>query len=85
MIRVVLINLLLLLLPFIIYFGYVYLVKGNSNDPPKTAPLLALFAIGLVMMMGAIVYFIQFEGGQPGQAYSPPVIRDGAIQPGRLE
>ncbi len=85
MIRIILVNLLLLLLPFILYFAYVYLVKGKTSEPLQTAPLFALFAIGLIMMMGAVIYFIQFETGQPGQAYSPPVFRDGVIQPGQLE
>lgn len=87
MIRVVLINLFLLLLPFIIYFGYVYLLKEQTGDatPIRTAPILVLFAIGVMLMMGAIAYFIQFSSGKPGQTYRPPVIEDGVIRPGHLE
>jgi len=89
MIRVILINLLLLLLPFIIYFAYVYLIgRGQGrgqNEPITMTPLVVLFAIGLVLMMGAVAYFIQFETGQPGQSYVPPQVEDGVLQPGRLE
>lgn len=87
MIRVVLINLLLFLLPFIIYFAYVYLVRDdrNRNEPFSATPLVVLFCIGLFLMMGAVVYFIQFESGQPGQRYVPPTVENGVLKPGRLE
>jgi hypothetical protein len=87
MIRVILINLLLLLLPFVIYFAYVYLVRSSRGDnrPVSLTPLIVLFCIGLVLMMGAIAYFIQFESGKPGQTYIPPQVKDGVLQPGRLE
>jgi len=87
MIRVILINLFLLLLPFIVYFAYVYLVKGGraKNEPINFTPLIVLFAIGLILMMGAIAYFIQFESGEPGQRYIPPTVENGVLKPGRLE
>jgi len=87
MIRVILINLFLLLLPFLIYFAYVYLVKGadDKNEPVTFTPLIILFAIGLVLMMGAVAYFIQFESGKPGQRYIPPTVENGVLKPGRLE
>ncbi len=87
MIRIILINLFLLLLPFIIYFAYVFLVKGGrgKNEPINFTPLIVLFGIGLILMMGAIAYFIQFEAGEPGQRYIPPRVEDGVLRPGRLE
>jgi hypothetical protein len=87
MIRVILINLLLFLLPFIIYFAYVYLVRSASkpNEPITLTPIIVLFAIGLMLVTGAVAYFIQFETGQPGQRYIPPQVKDGVLQPGRLE
>jgi len=87
MIRIILINLFLLLLPFIIYFAYVYLVGGGrgKNEPINFTPLVVLFGIGLVLMMGAIAYFIQFESGEPGQRYVPPRVENGVLKPGRLE
>ncbi len=87
MIRVILINLFLFLLPFIVYFAYVYLVRrgGKPDEPFSATPLVTLFAIGLMLMMGAIVYFIQFETGQPGQTYVPSEFRDGVLRPGRIE
>ena len=87
MTRIILINLFLLLLPFIIYFAYVYLVKGEhgKNEPITFTPLIVLFGVGLVLMMGAIAYFIQFESGEPGQSYIPPRVENGVLKPGRLE
>lgn len=86
MIRIVLINLLLLLLPFIIYFIYVYLfMKVTGEYPARTTPVLVLFATGVMLMIGAVLYFIQFSGGKPGQIYSPPVLENGEIRPGKLQ
>jgi len=87
MIRIILINLLLFLLPFIIYFAYVYLVKGarGKDEPITFTPLIVLFCIGLGLMFGAVAYFIQFETGQPGQSYVPSRVENGVLQPGRLE
>lgn len=85
MLRVVLINLCLLLLPSLIYFAYMYIVKRNGEEAVAQAPILLLFAIGALLMLGSIAYFIEFHGGKPGQRYYPPVIKDGVIQPGHTE
>ncbi|MFP3920064.1 MAG: DUF6111 family protein [Dichotomicrobium sp.] len=87
MIRVILINLFLFLLPFIIYFAYVYLIRSarGKNEPISLTPLIVLFCIGLGLMVGAVAYFIQFESGEPGQRYVPPRVENGVLQPGRLE
>jgi len=87
MIRIVIENIILLLLPTLIYVSYVYLRK---RDNPKTtaasvldeAPLLWLFAAGAVLVIGAMSLLISTDGGAPGQVYVPPSMQDGRFVPG---
>jgi Family of unknown function (DUF6111) len=86
MIRIFIENLLLFLAPTLIYVAFVFLRRrSNGNEAPvlNDAPLLWLFAAGVVMMISTLVIFGTTSGWKPGQAYQPPVYKDGKIQPGR--
>ena len=91
MIRVVLENILLFLLPTAIYFGYVLLMRhpstGNANAVVNEAPLVWLFIAGAVLVVGTLVYYATITpGGRPGQVYIPPHLgKDGRIDPGQLK
>jgi hypothetical protein len=83
-----LVNLSLLFLPAIVYGAYVYLMRRSTgaDKPLDEAPIFWLFGVGVVLMLGALIYFVQFSGGgKPGQAYYPPVYKDGKIIPGHFE
>jgi len=89
MIRIVLLNLLLLVLPTILYIGFVHL---TSNGPPKAlsrlleeAPLPWLLLTGASVVAIMMFIFATPPGGRPGEAYNPPVFRDGKIVPGKLK
>ena len=87
MIRIILQNIILLLLPTVLYFSYMYLRRGgnrqdkagNTTNVVDGAPLVLLFSIGAVLALGTMLYFVSFEQGQPGQNYTPPELRDGKI------
>lgn len=88
MIRIVLLNLLLLLLPLVMYVGYIHL---TSAGVPKTlarileeAPLAWLLLTGSVLALAMMLIFATVPEGRPGDAYRPPVFRDGEIVPGQL-
>lgn len=86
--RIVLISLLVLLAPTLIYLAVAYIVKrGDDADGILSrAPLLTLFLLGFVMMIGGLAYFIELERkGTPGQTYYPPQFKDGVLTPGRSE
>ncbi len=88
MIRIVIENLLLLLLPTIIYFSYVFLTRGKTTTGRQAltdAPLLWLFVAGVMCSMVAIVFFISKSGGAPGDRYVPSVYKDGEVIPGYIE
>jgi hypothetical protein len=96
MIRVFVENLLLFLTPALIYFAYVYLVRdaepahgagGRASERSLLdgAPYIWLFVLGAGLVLIAMIAFGSTSGGKPGQHYSPPVMKDGRIQPGHIE
>lgn len=87
MIRVILVNLLLLLLPIMVYFGYVYFRRLNAPDQDimADAPIFWLLAAGAGLMLIGLIYLGQWERGDPGGKYVPPRFEDGVIVPGHIE
>ena len=85
MIRVVIENILLFLLPAAMYVGYVLLTRrGNTSAGAvvSDAPLVWLFVAGALLVYYATVT----PGGTPGQTYTPPRMgKDGHIEPGQLK
>lgn len=88
MIRVVIENVVLFLLPMAIYVTYVLLTrradaKGGLLDD---APFLWLMLAGTVLVLVVLIAFGSTSGGKPGQTYVPPSLtKDGKIDPGRLK
>lgn len=96
MIRIVIENLLLFLLPTVAYIGWVLIARPETlerNASGKVmasrllndAPLLWLAAAGALLLVVVLVAFGSTSGGKPGQHYSPPVYKDGRIQPGQID
>lgn len=91
MIRIIIENVLLFLLPTLAYAAYELLKRlGRPDNAPAAAlldeaPLIWLFASGAGLVMVAMLMFGSTSGGKPGQAYEPPVLKDGQIQPGRIK
>jgi hypothetical protein len=96
MIRVVIENMLLFLLPTLAYIGWVLIARPASLERTpdgrirpsgvlNDAPLLWLAAAGTILLIIALVAFGSTSGGKPGQTYVPPVFKDGRIEPGRME
>jgi uncharacterized RDD family membrane protein YckC len=85
MTRVVIENILLFLLPFLLWIGYAYLTREERPDGTSIlneAPLAWLIAAGAVLVIATLVLFGSREGGTPGKPYEPPVLKDGKIEPG---
>jgi hypothetical protein len=88
MIRIIAENVLLFLLPTIIYVAYVYMTrdeKAGAASVLDDAPLIWLFAAGAVLMLVTLVTFGSMSGGKPGQTYTPPAFKDGHIEPGHVD
>lgn len=85
--RVLALNALLFALPFLVYAGFLYLSRGKAGDMADwTANRVVIMSlIGIVLLVGGLLYFISFEAGQPGTTYHPPVLRDGEVVPGGFD
>lgn len=87
MIRVIIENILLFLLPTLFYVGYVLLTRDPAakKDLLSGAPLVWLFAAGTLLVVIVLVAFGSTSGGRPGQHYEPPSLKDGHIEPGKIQ
>lgn len=88
MVRIVIENLILLLLPTIMYVAYVYLTGGFDRSQQgawSDAPFVWLFLAGVALVLCVVLIFGTLDGGEPGQAYRPPEFRDGKIVPGEVQ
>lgn len=100
MIRVMIENLLLFLLPAALYLGYRLAMRNrdNSNTRDNTAsggqavrqeindaPFLWLFVAGAGLVLATLIAFGSTSGGKPGQTYYPPVVKDGVRIPGHFK
>jgi hypothetical protein len=95
MIRVFIENLLLFLLPTLIYVAYAMLTRpaADENEPATDrarrafddAPLVWLFGAGALMILVTLIAFGSTDGGKPGQVYKPASVRDGKVDPGHFE
>lgn len=90
MMRVVIENVLLFLLPTAVYLGYMLLTRREANSTGEVindAPLVWLFITGALLVFGTLIYFAAINpGGTTSQTYTPPhMTKDGRIEPGQLK
>jgi hypothetical protein len=88
MMRIVIENILLFLLPTAMYVAYVILTRRSSTSAGTVmneAPLVWLFIAGAVLVVVTLVYYGSTSGGKPGQVYTPPRMKNGQIEPGQLK
>lgn len=88
MIRIVAENILLFLLPTIVYVAYVYMTREERPGAMRVlddAPLIWLFVAGAALVIITLASFGSVTGGKPGQVYTPPSLKDGRIEPGHIE
>jgi Family of unknown function (DUF6111) len=88
MIRIVVENVLLFLLPTAMYVAYVLLTRRTTTAGTmiNDAPLVWLFVAGVVIVTATLIYYgTTTPGGRPDQSYTPPRVKDGRIEPGVLK
>ncbi|MFN3746142.1 MAG: DUF6111 family protein [Hyphomicrobiaceae bacterium] len=88
MIRVVIENIVLFLLPTAIYVTYVLLTRkpGDKRGVLDDAPFIWLMLAGIALILLVLIAFGSTSGGRPGQTYVPPSLdAEGKIKPGGLK
>lgn len=94
MIRVVLENIAIFLIPTLVYAAYVVLTTSQRTEDAgekafarivDEAPLLWLFTAGVILVVLSLVAFQSTEGGRPGMKYEAPAMQDGRITPSHAE
>lgn len=86
MIRAILENILLFLLPTIVYVIYVTATRDDSRKGVlHEAPLAWLMFAGTALVLIVLASFSSENGGKPGQSYIPPSMKDGRIEPGQIK
>ena len=89
MIRVIIENVVLFLLPTAIYAIYILLTRKQGEQGAGVfddAPFFWLMLAGTGLVLLVLVAFGSTSGGKPGQSYTPPSIgSDGRIEPGGLK
>lgn len=89
MMRIVIENILLFLLPTLVYVAYIALMRRNASSAGAVlneAPLIWLFIIGALIVGATLAYYATITpGGKPGDLYIPPHMQNGHIEPGQLK
>jgi hypothetical protein len=86
MLRIILVQILLFMVPFIGFAFYLYFSKGDFRDGNEWTPRMAWLAIaGFVFTMIGFFTLVVFEEGSRDAVYRPAQNVDGQIIPGRLE
>ena len=85
MIRIVIENIFLFMLPTVLYLAWVAFTENEWAGLPtvvREAPLLRLFVAGAALMLATLVTFPSRSHNSPHDVYVPPSIEDGKIEPG---
>ncbi len=84
MIRVLLTQLVLFLLPFLLYAGYLFLTKKLHKRAWIDAPRYWLVMAGLVVSVAGFAYMSQTNNNPSGRVYVPAHIENGKVVPGQF-
>jgi len=87
MIRSILWPLLLVALPFLLYWGYLTFASRMRADHGGTwdeAPFIWLLSAGVFLMLIVLFIFGDRQGNDPGSIYIPAHSEDGKLIPGKM-
>ena len=65
-----------ILLPFILYYLSVYLIKKDTN---KKFPMIPLSLVSLIFLALVLIFFRFSDNDPSGGKYTPPQFKDGKI------
>ena len=87
MIRPVLTELVLFVLPFLVYAAYLWATRAGVLHPESwpLGTLMALTIAALLLIAGSFIVLAQWGGEPPGSAYVPAHVEDGRLVPGTTQ
>ena len=86
--RQIIFHLLLVFVPFILYWSYVAFVLRKKEETGGTwddAPIARLLGSGLVLAIVSLVFVALNQGEKAGSVYEPAKVEDGELKPGRVK
>ena len=86
MIRTGVTELILFLLPFVLYAVYLLATRTNVVHPDSwpLRHLAWLFAAALLLVIGSFIYFANYTGAPVGSDYEPAHMENGKFVPQRM-
>ena len=86
MIRVGFPEIILFLMPFVLYAAFLGATRAGVLHPDSwpLSRLIVLAIISFLLVIGSFVYFANYTGAPPGSTYVPAHIEDGKFVPGRV-
>ncbi|MBX6426175.1 MAG: hypothetical protein IRZ09_09690 [Variibacter sp.] len=83
MIRPVLTEFALFLLPFVLYAVFLFATRAKVFDPDawSWSAITLLSILALVLVIGSFLIMAQFSGAPPGSTYVPPHLEGGKLVP----
>lgn len=87
MIRPILTELLLFVMPFALYVAFLWAIKADILHPDSwpLSRVLTLVIIALTLMAVAFFYFAEYTGAPVGSTYIPAHMEDGKFVPGQIK
>ncbi len=87
MIRPVFTELLLFIVPFVLYALFLWATKARVFDPQSwsVGTIMWLCIAAFALVIGSFIVLAQFSGLPPGSVYTPAEIKDGTLVPGSTQ
>jgi drug/metabolite transporter (DMT)-like permease len=81
------INLLLFILPFVLYLGWLHLKEKSPflKDHWERRPVVWLGLVGILLGGGYFLYHVAYQVRDPNVIYIPARVENGVFQPARME
>lgn len=87
MIRPVFTEIVLFLLPFVLYVVFLWATKEGVLHPDSwpLSRIISLAIVALLLVAGSFIFFAQFSGAPVGSTYVPAHVEDGKFVPGQMK